>query len=372
MTSVFGHRAALLLGVMFMAGSLAGCDKRLSSQSSVSSAPADRTVLPSNSSSPVAVDPTTPRIWAESSPNLLPCLTWADPKGTEFFKLHDNGLLQRVSYPLGAVSTARELKRKVTWLSLCAQGILVTCLDMNGKLEHPEVLLLNKDTFEDITSYKLAPGVVRVVSQPNWNTAVCTGMSLSAIDLVTGNVTAAMTPQLGTNAVNSPVLGVIGQKNSLFVTWGGVIHRYEVNGVKLDHMQASKIIGGGGFYLQVSPDSAWVCLPCPLGSTVIGHPNDVAVLKAANLNDPAMPFIENGAHPQVVGFDPVTKLIYLDDDQWDLIAVTSKGVPIPDQKWKWRDKPTDRVQQYLVHPEGGRLIIVVSGKLVPFDVPINF
>src|SRR5262249_2827191 len=91
--------------------------------------------------------------------SLLPCLTWADEKGSAFFACDGNGVLRRISYPALKVTRKKDFERKIAWLALTAEGLLLTLPDPQ------EAWLLDANSW-DVKTKIAVPSLKRAVGAP--------------------------------------------------------------------------------------------------------------------------------------------------------------------------------------------------------------
>ena len=119
---------------------------------------------------------------------VLPCLLWANAAGSAFFTLEpDTGFLCRVSFPDLQVAKHADLKSKFTWMSLSAEGLVLTETDSGMIWLLDPASLAEKKKIE-------VPGLQRAVSAPGISKAVATtqvkqSQRLYLIDLAKGDLT---------------------------------------------------------------------------------------------------------------------------------------------------------------------------------------
>src|SRR5262249_25761831 len=107
----------------------------------------------------MAVEGATPTPLELDVKSLLPRLTRADEKGTALFACDGNGVLRRISYPDLKVTKKKDFQRKVAWIALTAEGLLLTMPDP------PEAWLLDPDSWEVKTKIAV-PALKRAVGAP--------------------------------------------------------------------------------------------------------------------------------------------------------------------------------------------------------------
>ena len=98
--------------------------------------------------------------------SLLPALLWADPQGSAFFALEgDTGVLRRISFPDCKVVKKADLERKFNWMSLSAEGLLLSETDSD------KMWLVDPATLQ-VKAKIAVPKLKRAVSAPSLSWAV--------------------------------------------------------------------------------------------------------------------------------------------------------------------------------------------------------
>jgi hypothetical protein len=126
---------------------------------------------------------------------LLPCILWADAEGSAFLTLHgDTGVLRRISFPDLKVTKQKELDGKFAWMSMSAEGLLLTCPDSET------IWVVDPATLEVKTKSDV-PKLRRAVSAPglSWAVACDQGwyqyQKLYMVDLVKKTAVPCAVPQ---------------------------------------------------------------------------------------------------------------------------------------------------------------------------------
>jgi hypothetical protein len=94
----------------------------------------------------------------------------------------------------------------------------------------------------------------------------------------------------------------------------------------------------------------------PLHPPVKNYPTFIYPVKNLKKPDSAL---ELGGYPEVVGFDPAAKLIYAQNADFPLIVCSATGL----KQKEYRLKNVRDVRQYLVHPDGRKLLLLAGGQL---------
>jgi hypothetical protein len=120
--------------------------------------------------------------------------------------------------------------------------------------------------------------------------------------------------------------------------------------------------------ITFSPDSKLVCYPSPLGNvdvhvrkqiTTAIYPVDTFARHQCTL--------EQGPNPQAVGFDLKAGRIYAQNNEHELMVFTLHG--IKKKEYTLGKKPAESVVQYLVHPAGGRLVMLTRQAMYAVELP---
>jgi hypothetical protein len=292
--------------------------------------------------------------------NVLPCLVWADAKGSAFLVLDGGtGVLRRVSTADFTVVKEKELGRKMTWLSPCADGVLVSA-------DNGEVWLLDADTFE--TKKKLpVPDLKRAVSCSGSSVAFAgtlKGNELYILDLK-GNRVMKVNPPSGLERGSfiDPVLSPDGKY--LFTGSGiGNVNRFQNAEGKLTFVDKIRLHAGTGLAICVSADSRFVCQPAGGGNPDAGGSYRTIVFPIDTFSKKEC-ILEPGAYPKPVGWDPVANLIYTGNGGTGLIVFSTTGI----KKKEYKIGKSTQQRQYLAHPEGYKVLILTQEKLLFAELP---
>ncbi len=290
---------------------------------------------------------------------LAPPLAWADEKGTAFYALTRNGVLWKVSFPDFVVKEKKDLGRKCSWLAVSKEGLLVTVPDPQ------EVWVVDPAKLSSVKKKIAVPNVQRAVSAPNLSVAVAgggdkfRGGGLSALDLKTGKATPMEFPpdpdaprrMIGKDR---PVISPDGKY--LFTEGYEQITRFVLARGKWKFEESSPRIAQGPTRggIIVSPDSKFVCLPSGGGNYGAGYATHVYPINSFQKRQCTL---ETGPYPAAVGFDPAGGYIYGQNARNSLILFGPTGVK--KKEYKLGPGGLD-VSQYLVHPAGNKVLIVMK------------
>jgi hypothetical protein len=286
--------------------------------------------------------------------NTAPCMFWADDKGTAFYTLDPVGTIRKISFPDLGESQKIELNKKCLWLAPSAQGLVVTMADQAVWLIDPANGTVRK---------KIAvPSVKRAESAWSLSTAfAANGKDLYEVDLKKG--TARKYGGAGPKypGHDNPVVTPNGK---YLFTRGRLeeMHRFGIKGGKATFEQTSPRIQQGrvDIGIQVSPDSKFVTLPCYAGNYTAGKYGNIFVYPVENIERPEVALEFGGPSAMAISADPASGNFYADD-----LRVFDKDGSLKKQ-YKLGAGP---MQQLLVHPEGGKLLIMGRAKFLLVEVP---
>jgi hypothetical protein len=288
---------------------------------------------------------------------LLPCLSWADTKGSAFFTADAHGVVQRISFPDLKLERVKDFERKCTGLAVSSEGVLLSFPDPQ------QVWLLDLQTL-DVRKKIDVPGVKGVAATPASHVGVAAGDKIYAVDLKTGAVHACTLPEDASIGVgfNGPVMTADGQY--VFTTGLEAMCRFKVVAGKLRYEEISPRIANGhvAVGIQVSPDSKLVCLPSRNGNYVSKgygvYIYPVTTFKKAEL------LLDPGPHPGAVAFDPAAGYIYASGAGGPFTVFSPAGIPKKSYK-----VPGNEPRQYLPHPGGSKVILFLDNKVLLVEIP---
>ncbi len=97
---------------------------------------------------------------------ILPCMLWVDEAGSAFLALEGGtGVVRRISFPDFKVTKQKDFERKFTWMSLSAEGALLSESDSE------EIWVIDPATLEVKTKIAV-PKLKRAVSAPGLTLAI--------------------------------------------------------------------------------------------------------------------------------------------------------------------------------------------------------
>jgi S1-C subfamily serine protease len=288
------------------------------------------------------------------------CLCWA-PDGKSFYHLDGAGVVRRVEYGSFAEQATHETGEKCSWLSLSADGVVVTMPD------EQELRLLDATTLKLIRKAPIAKAK-RAVSSPASHFAYAAesepGRSLlSVIDLKTGEIL----KQYRSGDFRKPLVGfdhaVLAPDGRRLFTTGGLenVCRFAVNGATIRYEdETPRIIQGRFVDLCLSPDGQFICAPCGGGNyNIEGEERGtyLTYVYRADALKKSVVTLHQGAYPMAVGFDLKSGMIYSQNAGSQLIIFNSKGIKLKEHNLMGRNA-RGGVKQFLVHPDGRKLLVV--------------
>jgi hypothetical protein len=292
---------------------------------------------------------------------ILPCMAWA-PDGRSFYALERGGVLHRIALD-GLRGQARlDVGHHCAWLSLSKEGLLLTVSDSQEVWVLDPVSLRVKRTID-------LPAVSRAVSSPALSVAFAAGQgdppsTLAVVDLRSGKVVGHQDARKAGAGLGfgSPVVTPSG-KYLLAVGSSRQIVRFRINGTKLERQEDGPGIGDNIRGLELSPDGYYVAMPCGAGNSrrVANHPPLIGygtfVYKITRLSKPEI-VVVSGAYPQALGFD--TKAGYLLAQNHDKPLILFKPNGAKHKEYDLPGAAGHGTRQFLVHPDGGKVIVVNS------------
>ena len=351
------------------------------------------------------------------SKGLLPCMLWADVEGSAFLALDgDTGILRRIGFPNCKVMKQKQLDGKFAWMSLSAEGLLLS--DPGSE----RILVVDPGSLEQKAEIVVAK-LKRADSAPgqSWAVACDQGpfhtQKLYFVDLVKRSTVAVTMPQrkVNTGFQDNPTWqqsNTFGADNPIVTPDGAYVftrnndfsmtpdlpalaakglptaYRFSFNDGNLKYEESDAIRGIGGFSSRItlSPDSKLVCLNWQNSTTI--YPVDSFKKQACAL--------ELGLMSPCVGFDIKGGYIYGQNLSHDLVLFTPHGAKRKEytleksiMSWPrsinrfgvviqeagsrpWQEGDTDGpgpVQQYLVYPGGNQVVLLTATALYAVEVP---
>jgi hypothetical protein len=285
----------------------------------------------------------------------LGCMFWADAKGTAFYALDPAGTIRKISFPDLKETQKIELGKACSWLAPSAEGLVVSVA------APPEVWLLDPDK-GTVKKKAAVPSLKRAVSALNLSVAFAsTGSELYEIDLKKGSVAKYAGPPAKPAGYDNPVVAPDGKY--LFTT-GDLeqMNRFGIKDGKASFEQASPRLAQGrvDIGIQVSPDSKFVTLPSGPGNWDAGKPNAILVFPVDNIEKAAVTLVFAWPGTMAISADPATGNFYAGDlSLFDKAGLLQK-------EYKLR---VGQMRQMLVHPEGGKLLLLGKDKVLLVEVP---
>jgi DNA-binding beta-propeller fold protein YncE len=284
---------------------------------------------------------------------MAPALCWGDAQARVVFTLEKNGLVRRITVPEFQETHQLDIGSRSEWLSMSGQGLLAT---VSGA---QQVWVLDPQTLK-VKKKLTAPTATQAVSAPKLQVAYVTnGKQLAILDLVKGKLGAGIKGEFESLAVTA--------NGAYLLTGSDKITRSKIGktgAIKFEEAGPAVASGRRGSGLMVSGDGEWVALPTgggnitglPLHPPVKNYPTFVYPVK--NLKKPDFA-LELGGYPEIVGFDPVAKLVYAQNADSPLIVCTTTGAVQKQHRLKNVRAP----RQYLVHPAGRKMLLLSESQL---------
>jgi S1-C subfamily serine protease len=286
--------------------------------------------------------------------NILPCLCW-DKKPESFCVLTRNGMLSRVRLNDFEMPESKDIARNCSWLTMSARGPIVT---VDGA---QEAWIL--DSSFQVTKKLAMAGVTQVVSAPTLTVAIAANTDrfaggLSVIDLNKGAFAGQHRFQELGLIAGASRLAVTPDGKYLFMQGGFEdLKCFRISGTRISADQTSARIAQNGQSIAISPDSKYVSLPSGGGNYGAGT-YTTFIYSVTNLSQPQI-MVSSGAYPRAMGFDPIAGLIYTQNHDKQLLIYDPSGVRLKE----FTLGPTGDVKQFLVHPDGRKVLVLTDRKL---------
>lgn len=311
------------------------------------------------------------------------CVTWSTD-GKSFYYLEQQNphptipgpaVVHRVSFPEGEEIAEAKVQFPCDWISLSAQGLIVTSASTN------KIWVLDPETLATRDSISM-PAAKRAISAPALDfafVAVNSKDRLQVIDLREGKTSEkpAVDPKHSGSFANAIMSSDGKFVFSLGPKMTGNIVRWKVSGQKLVYDgETDALILNEFSGLSVSADGQYAAAPCrDMGNIMVGRGPDSKDMVAANGNyvfgrgkmETPLCLLGEGEAPLAVAFDVKTGLIYgfnaksNDPGLGGKIVVFNKdGKRIKEfqlSEDRFRSGAST-VEQILVHPDGRKLIIL--------------
>ncbi|HEY1379944.1 MAG TPA: serine protease [Gemmataceae bacterium] len=291
------------------------------------------------------------------------CLCWS-ADGRSFYHLDGSGVVRRIEYGTFTEQASCDTGRKCSWLSLSAEGVVVTVPD------DQELRVLDPVTLKPVRKAPIAKAK-RAVSSPGSRYAYAAETDpvralLSVIDLKTGEIV----KQYQAADFRKPLVGfdhlvLSADGRRLFTTSWEAVCRFAVSGptVRFEE-QSPRLIQGRFEGLCLSPDGQFVCAPCGGGNyNVEGEERGsyITYLYRADALKKSVLTLHQGAYPTAVGYDLPSGLLYGQNHESQLIVFTAKGIKLKEHNLLGGRGAGGFVKQFLVHPDGRKLLVLAEG-----------
>jgi hypothetical protein len=311
---------------------------------------------------------------------LPPCLCW-NPTWKSFYAIdYAAKRVRRLSFPDMKEEAILECDQTVSWIALSDEGLVVTMPDSQ------EAWVCHQGTLKKKESFQINKAQ-RVLASPNskWAYAVefeegfgLNGGSIEVIDLSTRKPKKTYSSNdLGKAPLGSPNLSADGK--SLFTSTPLGFFRFAVNDDQLSLAEARRGMVNPQFRAVCSSLDGTLCAVsiAPGSERRINDPEGIFATQVFETRDfgKSMFLLTGTRQAQCVGFDQHNGLIYSHDQTHQLVVYDKAGIKLksielvdPNIQSINRSMPI----QFLVHPDGGKLVVMLSnGALITVDLKLK-
>jgi hypothetical protein len=319
--------------------------------------------------------------------SLLPCMVWADARGTAFLTLEgDTGLLRRVSFPDCKIVKEADLDRKFSWMAMSAEGLVLTqpdakvwvvdpvTLEVKGKIEVPK---LKRATSAPAVSWAVAsdeaPHQTQMLYIVDLKKKTAEPWDVPrALRSTIGLENPAMSPDGAYVFTHGNNMGGDSMALTRFSFGNGSL-QYEDMGPRMDmrfHIGPNTTDNTAGF--TFSPHSKWLCLVKPWGGT---KRNETAVYSVESFDKvhctidhaDGQPRGPLGEPPLAVGFDLKGGYLYTQNNDWQLMVCSLHG--IMRKEYTFDNGANRPVIQFLVYPGGNQAVALTRETAWLIELP---
>jgi S1-C subfamily serine protease len=295
------------------------------------------------------------------------CIFWGED-GKTFFVLEQSGTLRRIALDGFREEMHWEVGKRCSWLSPSAEGLVLTVAGLQ------EVWLIDAKDFR-VKAKAAIPSADRAVSAPTLSVAFAIGAdrqarrSLHVVDLKTGEVAREYGPaDFGDQVAVFGLPAVTPNGKYLFTEGMEMIQRFRILGdeLHLEEVGRRNIRGAAqGRAVEISPDGYYVAQVTTNGNGPLYATN---VFKITDLSKPEI-VIASGPHPAALGFDIKAGFVYAQNDGVPLIVFRPSGIRHKEYTLASPSRMGGRARQFIVHPDGGKLLVLTDIKLVFVEWP---
>lgn len=316
--------------------------------------------------------------------NLSPTMQWSGD-GKHLFLFGSDGVLRRVAFPSLVEEIVLETKQTGGSMRWCRVGLIVVIQNLGQIwLIDPKTLEV-KNRFHTNENYEFDIASSRTRGDVYISDRY--GDRLTLIDVEQGKTrTKIESMDLHDKYFNQLTSwdekGYLGELSLaamspdgkfIFCEGSDCLNRFRIIGDELVFEERSPKIGSSNpLGIYISPDSQYVALPSGGGNdrpkVPEGYPEEddyvTYLYRTSDLKYPAL-VLTGGRHPGAIQIDPVSGKIYMENSEKHLIIFDDKGVRLKDYQLSHRH---DHVKQILVHPTGGRMLILTDENLLFVDL----
>ncbi len=304
---------------------------------------------------------------------LPPCMCWA-PSGKSFYLLEPNpGRVSEIEFVSLKEIAHASIGKKCAWMCLSSEGLLVALED------DQEIWILGPESL-DVKGTISTPGPRVIASCPKLSIAYSTdGQGLmSILDLKEKQLVKQLAPTAFGREGGFKYPAVSSDGKYLFTTGRDEqLIRYRIKGSLLRFEEQGPRLGILPQKIELSPDDAFICLPSvggnhpwalegPPGSSHaagLAPPNPMFIYKTTHLSTPVMT-ISAGSFPKALAVDAKGGWVYAHGGGKQLVVFDSQGIKLKEFNFGMGE-----TKQFLVHPDGGKFVMLTMSGLHSVTMP---
>ena len=310
-------------------------------------------------------------------------MVWA-ADGKKLYAMESDGTLHVISIPDFREEKIAQMNQKCRYFGMCKLGLVIGLPDLQEVwlLDRQTLQVTKRITIAGMRGMAVSPALPLVyVSQGEHSSAD----RLSILDFGSGKVAQQLLAfdmrDKSLNIKKSPYGAPLSDFSKMLVTPDGgylfcvsgyALHRFRIVGTELVYEEIGEgVTSNDNSTFEVSPDSKYVALPASgtqtreINGRSVPESGAILVFRTTDLSEPVVA-VSPGVLFGALGFDRAGGKIYGQSFSFELMVFTPDGLPQKQYKLanaanSFHYNGFDRVAQFLPHPGGNRVLVLVSG-----------